>query len=154
MHRAESPPESVKAPAAAQSTHDPGLRNTRFGPPYEELRGTRRRNPIGPDDPGGGYALGSPSRVGGGVPSLLELRSGEDLLKFVGEGGERGAVRGCGGRCRESASRVGFLLAQRLQAHTMAPDALMAISRRKGALLEGFEVALQLLLEVGDLGAG
>jgi hypothetical protein len=84
---------------------------------------------------------------------LLWSLGGEDVVELVGEVCEGGGVRRVVGRCREPAGKVGFLVAQGFEARTVALDPLLAIGRRKLVLLKGFEIALELALKAGDLGA-
>ena len=54
--------------------------------------------------------------------------------------------------CGEAVVEVGFLLAEGFEALSVRPEAFVAERGGELALLEGFEVALQLAFQAGDFG--
>jgi hypothetical protein len=75
-----------------------------------------------------------------------------DLVQLVGEAGEGGRVRRHVRLCGERSGQVGLLLAEGLEALTVAANAFLT-NAAELAGLERVEVALELPFESGDLGA-
>jgi hypothetical protein len=84
---------------------------------------------------------------------LFGALAGDDVVELVGEFGEVGRVGRFVGVCGNLASEVGFLLAERFEARTVAVDALVAVGGGELAGFERFVVAVEFSFEPGDFGA-